>query len=304
MSESADPQHSTPPDTPESSQLDQAYREVLERMDEVEWELQSALADAAAALNEDDDPQQDERDDPSAAASTESSTQSTTEFSPQTTTGAEHTAAIDDSDPTGENDSASPLEEAAAELLAEPLSELSAQSEPDERIQPAQIIEAALFVGGQPLTSKRLCTLLRREFDQEYVERRISQLNERYAQQLRPYSIVFGEGGYRLELLSAFEAVRNRVFGLGPREVKLSHEALEILSLIAYRQPLSKPEIDAAAQRSSDHLLRQLLRRDLVSLERGEKRTDVRYRTTARFLSLFGLKQLDELPVADDLSFR
>jgi len=102
------------------------------------------------------------------------------------------------------------------------------------RVTPSQIIEAALFVGGTSLTIKRLCALLKGEFDQHFVEDTIDGLNKLYAAENRPYEIRFGTGGYRMELRDSFEAVRNRVFGFGPKEVKLNQDALEVLSLVAY----------------------------------------------------------------------
>ena len=85
-----------------------------------------------------------------------------------------------------------------------------------------QVLEAALFVGGTPLTSKKLCALFRSEFDQDFIEALIDSLNCAYALEQRPYEIRFGEGGYRMVLREAYDDVRSRVFGHGPREVTLS----------------------------------------------------------------------------------
>ena len=98
---------------------------------------------------------------------------------------------------------------------------------------PSQILEAALFVGGKPLTSKKLAGLLGGSFDSSSVQSLADQLNQTYAAENRPYEIRLGEGGYVLALREAFAGVRNRVFGVGPREVKLSQDALGILELIA-----------------------------------------------------------------------
>ncbi len=171
------------------------------------------------------------------------------------------------------------------------------------RVTPEQVIEASLFVGGHPLTTKRLCSLLRDEFDRDFVEDAIDRLNRRYVGEHRPYEIRLGEGGYRLVLKYEFEPIRNRVFGLGPKEVKLSQESLEILALVAYRQPLTKQKLEQE-KANCGAVVRQLLRRELVSLERGETKQDVTYRTTPRFLEVFGLGSLDELPRAEELDFK
>lgn len=173
------------------------------------------------------------------------------------------------------------------------------------RVTPRQVIEAALFVGGGPLTARKLCALLRGEFEPEFVEAVIDDLNRHYASQNRPYEIRLGEGGYQLLLRPEFSQLQHRVYGLGPKEVKLSQEALELLALVAYRQPISEEEIAALGKEQPGGTLRQLLRRELIAIERGPGgRKDVTYRTTPRFLELFGLRNLDELPQADELNFK
>jgi segregation and condensation protein B len=143
------------------------------------------------------------------------------------------------------------------------------------------------------------------DFSADFVEGTIEELNALYAAEGRPYDIRLGEGGYRMALRSEFDAVRNRVFGVGPREVRLSQEALEVLSLVAYRQPISRTEVEATGRDNAGNVLRQLLRRELVTIQRGEKgRDDVRYLTTPRFLELFGLGRIDELPRADELEMK
>lgn len=173
------------------------------------------------------------------------------------------------------------------------------------RISPRQVIEAALFVGCQPLTAKKLCYLLRGDFDLDFIEQTIEQLNHQYLAEERPYEIRLGEGGYRFVLHEEFQRLRNRVYGIGPREVKLSQDVLEVLALVAYRQPVTQADIEGLGKSNPGPSLRQLLRRELISLERDpQDRKNVKYRTTRRFLSVFGLGKLDELPQADELMFK
>jgi segregation and condensation protein B len=169
-------------------------------------------------------------------------------------------------------------------------------------VTPAQVIEAALFVGGAPLSAKKICSLLRGSFDAAFVEQAIDGLNDQYVSEGRPYEIRLGDGGYRMELRPEYEKLRQRVYGSGPREVKLSQEILEVLSLVAYRQPITQEEIESHGKQNAGNLLRQLLRRDLVAIQRGDGgRKDVRYLTTPRFLNVFGIGSLDELPQPEDL---
>ena len=106
-------------------------------------------------------------------------------------------------------------------------------------------------MGGQPLTAKTICGLLRDDFDADFVERAIEEINLRYSRQNRPYEIRPGEGGYRIVLRGEFEPLRNRVYGFGPKQVRLSQETLEILALVAYRQPIGRKKIEEIAKRSA-----------------------------------------------------
>ena len=163
-----------------------------------------------------------------------------------------------------------------------------------------------LFVGGQPLTAKTICGLLRGDFDADFVERAIEEINLRYSRQNRPYEIRPGEGGYRIVLRGEYEPLRNRVYGFGPKQVRLSQETLEILALVAYRQPIGRKKIEEIAKRSAGSALRQLAERGLILLERpdGTPANEAQYRTSPRFLQLFGVARLDDLPQIEDLNYK
>jgi len=182
----------------------------------------------------------------------------------------------------------------------------SAAIDEDGRLNPVQVIEALLFVGGQPLTAKTICGVLRGEFDADFVERAIEEINRRYASQNRPYEIRLGEGGHRIVLRPEYEPLRNRVYGFGPKQVRLSQETLEILALVAYRQPISRRKTEEIAKRSAGSSLRQLLERGLLILDHpdGAPPAEAQYRTSARFLQLFGVGRLEDLPQIEDLNFK
>ncbi len=205
----------------------------------------------------------------------------------------------------GRNESTEESEPTSAtDRLAEAIEEDLTPDATQERVTPRQIIEAVLFVGGDAITTRKLCNLFHIEMDTDAVEAIIDDMNTQYRSEQRPYEIVFGEGGYRIQLLYPFERVRARVYGQAPKEVKLSQDALEVLSLIAYHQPIAKGDL-LAAKSKADGPLRQLIRRELVQLERSEAEPKViSYRTTPRFLQVFGLVDLDELPRAEELEFK
>ena len=219
---------------------------------------------------------------------------------------AEESTEYDDSPEESLNDAVADDVAAATDEDSEPASQPNSNPNPiPQRVTARQVIEAAIFVGGEPLTSKKLCYMLKGDYDLDAVERAIEDLNLQYIDEARPYEFRLGEGGYRMVLREEFERIRNRVFGIGPREVKLSQDVLEVLALVAYRQPITSEEIEELGKEKPTPLLRQLLRRELISLERDtENRKRVTYSTSKRFLSLFGIGSLDELPQADELAFK
>ena len=185
--------------------------------------------------------------------------------------------------------------------------QLEAEFEADpNRITPRSVIEGALFVGGSvSLTARKLASLIGQETDARVAVKLIDQLNEDYAAENRPYEIQLHEGGFQLRLREDFAEMQVKVFGLGPREVKLTPEVLELLSYVAYNQPVSQAELADIKQAKANTILRQLIRLKLVEIERtGSKRTDVQYVTGDRFLKLFELESLGDLPQADVFSFK
>jgi segregation and condensation protein B len=158
---------------------------------------------------------------------------------------------------------------------------------------PIQIIEALLFVGGPALTAEQAAEAIRGLSVDQFREC-LDTLNRVYRSQNRPYSVVHGPAGYVLRVGRKYAAVRERLYG-GPREARLNQPALDVLSLVAYRQPVGKAEIDGARGMDSVGVLRQLVRLGLIASETGEDGQAV-YRTTARFLDVFHLRNLDDLP--------
>jgi len=166
-----------------------------------------------------------------------------------------------------------------------------------------QVLEALLFVGGMTLPSRKLADVLAGSTSSEDVLRWIDELNTIYDSECRPYRVELNAGGYRMQLRHEFEKVRHRVFGFGPREVKLSQEVLEILAFIAYSQPVSEGELEGLGREGTSTVLRQLLRRELIQLKRDES-AEVRYETAPRFLEVFGLRSMHDLPLPGDFALK
>jgi segregation and condensation protein B len=172
--------------------------------------------------------------------------------------------------------------------------------EPEVPPSPLQIIEAMLFIGGLPLQPERTCEIIRGLRNEQFRES-IEMLNRVYRMQNRPYFVAASDQGFTLTLRPRYRSIKEKIFG-GPREARLTQPALDVLAMVAYRQPAAKAEIDSVRGGESGHLLRQLVRLGLISVvQRAEaKQREVSYGTTQRFLELFNLNSLEDLPQTGD----
>lgn len=164
-----------------------------------------------------------------------------------------------------------------------------------------RIVEALLFVGGEPLTASRAAALIRGLTPGQFAEA-IDTLNHGYRRQGRPYSILPQGQGFALVVRPRYRPIAEKLLG-GVREARLSTAAVDVLALVAYRQPATKGEVDSLRGAESGALLRQLVRRGLIEVvQRGDaEHREVSYGTTPRFLQLFGLQGLDDLPRTQEL---
>ncbi len=170
-------------------------------------------------------------------------------------------------------------------------------------LTPRSILEAILFVGhpaGEPLTSERIAALMRGVLPRE-IDELVAELNQEYDAEGAPYTILSTGPGYQMGLRPQFAALREAFYGR-IREARLSQAAIDILAIVAYHQPIAGEEIERLRGKPSAHIVAQLVRRDLLCIERPpEKRGKSQYRTTDRFLDLFGLEELGQLPRDQDL---
>ena len=189
----------------------------------------------------------------------------------------------------------------------EPYESIAASEEEHCEISPRTIFEAMLFVGNRenkPLEPERAAELMRNVSPEELVEI-VQELNEKYARVNAPYHIVREDDGYRMILRPEFEPVRAR-FSNKSRETKLSQAAIDVLAIVAYRQPITADEVQQIRKSPSQPILQQLVKRELIDSQKilSKKKTITLYRTTDRFLQLFQLESLDDLPTAEEIDFR
>jgi segregation and condensation protein B len=159
---------------------------------------------------------------------------------------------------------------------------------------PVDILEALLFASDTPLELERIREVLdlpsvgaAREF--------VEELRGRYAD--RGLQIVDVGGGYRMVTRAELQPWLVRLTRSRTKQ-RLSRPALETLAIVAYKQPVSRPEVDAIRGVNSEAVLESLLERRLIRIP-GRKDAPGRpylFETTREFLVAFGLRDLDDLP--------
>jgi len=163
-------------------------------------------------------------------------------------------------------------------------------------------VEALIFASVEPLKSSAIvATLL--EADERItitdteIDALIDAINAELLDQHRPYSIELIAGGY--VFITRSEQHRwLRIYQHRNASRRLSQSALESLAVIAYKQPLTKPELDLIRGVDSGHIIRNLLEKDLIEVA-GRAETPGRplyYRTSSTFLQHFGINSVSELP--------
>jgi len=164
-----------------------------------------------------------------------------------------------------------------------------------------QIIEALLFASDAPLSAADLARIDER-LDEDTVQAVIDELRAEYDAGERSFYIYEIGGGYQLLTRPEFMAVLDR-YQTVPQPARLSTPALEVLAIIAYRQPIGRAEIEEIRGVSSTGVLRTLQDRGLVeTVARGEGLgRPLLYGTTRRFLEHFGFRSLEDLPRPDEL---
>lgn len=164
------------------------------------------------------------------------------------------------------------------------------------------ITEALLFVGrpdNQPLSADAIAATMR-DITPAEVEQAIDELNAEYAADESAMVIARSSAGFRMVLRSDLDRVRDKFYGK-VQQATLTPAAMEVLAVIAYRQPVELKTIDELRGQKSQSLASSLVRRGLVRLERpADNPKQPRYVTTDRFLQVFQLANIDQLPQAEE----
>lgn len=161
-----------------------------------------------------------------------------------------------------------------------------------------KVIEGLLFISETPLSAEELSRVL--GVEQEAVEEILKQLAEQYTDGAHGFYLRNIAGGYQFYSSGMIAPYLEKLFE--PRQQKLSSAAYETLAIIAYRQPVTRSEIESIRGVKSEGPLQQLLVRGLVE-EAGRKDAPgrpIEFATGQTFLQAFGLNSLEDLPRYDE----
>jgi segregation and condensation protein B len=177
------------------------------------------------------------------------------------------------------------------------IQELSSQ-----QITTESVIEAILFASDEPLSAERLVGIAEINGGVKQVKKCIETLNEQYHQNGRAFRIEEIAGGYQMMTLPDYNIWLKKL--LRERgDSKLTPASLETLAVIAYKQPVIRADIEAIRGVACGELIRALMYKGLVKIV-GKAEILGRpllYGTTRKFLEVFGLNDLKDLPKAEEL---
>jgi segregation and condensation protein B len=199
-----------------------------------------------------------------------------------------------------------PAQEQANETVAQvqepPAQAQAPQAEPQPEFVPTveSVLEAILFATDEPLTDGKLAGIV--ETTTKQVRESIESLNAKYAAENHAFRIEQIAGGYQMLTLNTFNFWLKKMLR-ARSDNKLSPAAMETLAIIAYKQPIIRADIEAIRGVAVGEVIRSLMYKGLVKIAgRAEiLGRPMLYGTTKKFLEIFGLNSLKDLPKAEEL---
>ena len=164
-----------------------------------------------------------------------------------------------------------------------------------------QIIEALLFASPEPLTQKKINTIF--DADPPDLDKYTEKLKKKYQKNDNAFEILNVAGGYQIRTRSEYDFFIRRLI-IKSGQFYLSQAALESLSIIAYKQPISRLNIEGIRGVDCAGVLKTLLKKSLIKIS-GREDSPGRpliYKTTDNFLKSFGLNKLSDLPKLKEIS--
>jgi segregation and condensation protein B len=163
-----------------------------------------------------------------------------------------------------------------------------------------KIIESILFSSSKPVGLKLLKKRLE-EYPPEEIEEALRELTAEYNNLERAVEIAEVAGGYQMKTKPIYKEWVKRF--VREKDVGLTKSMLETISIIAYKQPITKKEIDSVRGVDSTRAIKLLLERRLIGIagKNGDAGNRMIFRTTERFLEVYGLRSIDDLPTYKDI---
>lgn len=160
-------------------------------------------------------------------------------------------------------------------------------------------VEALLFSTHHPLTAGKLGEMLSLD-NTKSIRQAIKSLNDEYEKSGRSFRIEQVAGGYQMLTLPEFGSLIKRLVQKDS-DAKLTKASIETLAIIAYKQPILRADIEAIRGVACGETIRSLMEKHLVKIagRAEEPGRPILYGTTRRFLEVFGLNQIDDLPKPD-----
>ena len=159
-----------------------------------------------------------------------------------------------------------------------------------------QIIEALIFASDTPLPSRKIKDILELESEKD-IKKSIAQINKNYDSIQSPLQIIDVAGGFQIVTASDFSGWIKKLYRSRSAS-HLTHRALETLAIIAYKQPITKTEMESIRGVNVDGVVRTLVERNLITVTGRMKApgNPLLYGTTKYFLEYFGLNNIKDLP--------
>jgi segregation and condensation protein B len=181
--------------------------------------------------------------------------------------------------------------------------ELDGQEPSNEAVssEDMRILEALLFASEEVLTPARIKSIIPNEPDLRKIRKMVAEINARLQSERHPFEIAELGGGFQFRTIAFYHPWVRQLFK--ERSVKkLSMQALECLAIIAYKQPITKAEIEAIRGVVSDGAMKTLLERHMVTIVgRSDKAgRPLLYGTTPEFIKYFGINKISDLPQIEE----
>ena len=163
------------------------------------------------------------------------------------------------------------------------------------------VVESLILAAPEPLPGKKIADLLD-DFNSSKVSKAVAELNDRYVESGSSFRIRELAGGYQFFIMPEFTGYVQEMFAR-TRKLRLTRAALETLAIVAYKQPVTKTEVELIRGVASDGVIHNLMEKKMLTIK-GRAETvgkPLQYGTTDEFLKFFGLNKLVDLPKMSEI---